>query len=72
MIERVVVAAAAGAVSGAVGRGAFDPESDMVGGVREGDAGFGDEIHDSSSSEEDIRLVGGGGVLGCWNNTLGC
>ena len=72
MIERVVVAAAAGAVGGAVGGGAFDPESDMVGGVHEWDAGFGDEIDNLSSSEEDIRSVGGGGVLGCWNNTLGC
>ena len=42
----------------------------MVGSVREGDAGFGDETDDLSSSEEDIGLVGRGGVLGCWNYTL--
>ena len=39
-------AAAAGAAGGAVVRGAFDPEPDMVGGVRGGDEGFGGEIDD--------------------------
>ena len=41
---RVGVAAAAGTAGGAVGLGAFDPEPDMVGGVRKGDEGFGGEI----------------------------
>ena len=66
---RVVGAAAAGTVGGAVGRGAFDPELDMVGGVRKGDGGFGGEIDDSSS--DDSELIGGGGDLGCWDDTLG-
>ena len=58
-----VVGAAAGAAGGAVGRGTFDPELDMVGGVRGGGEGFGGEIDDSSS--EDSELIGGGGDLGC-------
>ena len=41
----------------------------MVGGVRGGGEGFGGEIDDSSS--EDSELIGGGGVLGCWDDTLG-
>ena len=57
-------AAAAGMIGGAVGRGAFDPELDMVVGVHGGDDGFGGEI-DNLSSEEDSELIGRGGVLGC-------
>ena len=67
-MERVGAAAAAGAV-GAVGLGALDPEPDMVGGVRKGDGGAGGEIDDSSSDESE--LIGGGGDLGCWDDTLG-
>ena len=65
---RVVGAAAAGAAGGAIGQGAFDPELDMVGGVHGGDEGFGSEIDDSSSDESE--LIGGGGDLGCWDDTL--
>ena len=65
---RVVGAAAAGAAGVAVSRGTFDPELDMVGGVRGGDAGFCSEIDDSSSDESE--LIGGGGDLWCWDNTL--
>ena len=65
---RVVSAAAAGTAGGAVGRGAFDPELDMVGGVRKGDGGFGGEIDDSSSDESE--LIGGGGDLGRCDDTL--
>ena len=64
---RVVGAAAAGAAGGAVGLGTFDPEPDMVGGVRKGDEGFG-EIDDSSSDESE--LIGGGGDRGRWDDTL--
>ena len=67
---RVVGAAAAGTAGWAVGLGAFDPEPDMVGGVRKGDGGFSGEIDDSSSDESE--LIGGGGDRGCWDNTLGC
>ena len=63
-MERVGCAVA-GAAGGAVGLGAFDPEPDMVGGVRKGDGGFGGEIDDS-------ELIGGGGDLGCWDDTLAC
>ena len=65
-IVRVVgtAAAAAGMIGGAVGRGAFDPEPDMVVGVHGGYEGFSSEI-DDLSSEEDSELIGGGGVLGC-------
>ena len=65
---RVVGAAAAGAVGGAVSRGTFDPELDMVGGVHGGDEGFSGEIDDSSSDESE--LIGRGGDLGCWDDTL--
>ena len=68
VMERVVGAAAAGAAGGAVGRGAFDPELDMVGGVHKGDEGFGGEIGDSSSDESE--WIGGGGDLGRWDDTL--
>ena len=54
---------------GAVGRGAFDPEPDMVVDVHGGDEGFGGEIDDSSL--EDSESIGGGGDLGCWDDTLG-
>ena len=64
-----VVGAAAGAAGGAVGRGTFDPELDMVGGVRGGDEGFSGEIDNSSSDESE--LIGRGGDLGCWDDTLG-
>ena len=67
---RVVGAAAAGAAGVAVGRGAFDPELDMVGDVCGGDEGLGGEIDDSSSDESE--LIGGGGDLGCWDDTLAC
>ena len=66
---RVASAAGAGAAGGAVGLGAFDPEPDMVGGVRKGDGGFGGEIDDLSSDESE--LIGGGGDLGHWVDTLG-
>ena len=62
MTVRVVSAAVAGAAGEVVGRGAFDPEPDMVEGVRGGDEGFGGEI-DNSSSEE-TELIGRGGDLG--------
>ena len=65
---RVVGAAAAGTAGGAVCRGAFDPEPDMVGGVHGGDEGFSGEIDDSSSDKSE--LSGGGGDLGCWDDTL--
>ena len=64
---RVGAAAGAGTAGGAVGLGAFDPEPDMVGGVREGDGGFGGEIDDSSSDESE--LIGGGGDRGRWDDT---
>ena len=67
MTVRVVGTAAAGVAGEAVGQGAFDPEPDMVGGVRGGDEGFGGEIDDSPS--EDSELIGGGD-LGCWDDTL--
>ena len=57
-----------GAAGGAVGQGVLDPEPDMVGGVRKGDGGFSGEIDDSSSDKSE--LIGGGGDLGCWDNTL--
>ena len=63
-----VAGAAAGVAGGAVSRGAFDPELDMVGGVRNGDGGFSGEIDNSSSDESE--LIGGGGDRGCWVNTL--
>ena len=63
-----VVAAAAGAAGEAVGRGTFDPEPDMVGGVRKGDGGFGGEIDDSSSDESE--WIGRGGDRGRWDDTL--
>ena len=69
VIVRVASAAAAGATSGAVGRGAFDPDPDMVVVVHGGGEGFSGEIDDLSS--EDSELIGGGGVLGCWDDTLG-
>ena len=56
-----VAAAGVGTAGGAVGRGAFDPEPDMVG-------GFGGEIDDSSSDESE--LIGGGGDRGRWDDTL--
>ena len=65
---RVAGATAAGAAGGAIGLGAFDPEPDMVGDVRKGDGGFGGEIDDLSSNESE--LIGGGGDLGCWDDTL--
>ena len=58
-----VVSTAAGATGGAVSRGMFDPELDMVVGVRGGGEGFSSEIDNSSS--EDSELIGGGGDLGC-------
>ena len=57
------VGAAAAGPAGAVGLGAFDPEPDMVRGVRKGDGGAGGEIDDLSSDESE--LIGGGGDLGC-------
>ena len=57
-----------GAAGGAVSLGAFDPEPDMVGGVRKGVGGVGGEIDDSSSDESE--LIGGGGDLGRWDDTL--
>ena len=71
VIVRVGVAAAAGGVGTFVGWGVFNPEPDMAVDVHGGGEEFGGEIDDSSSLEEDIEPVGGGGVLGCWNNTLG-
>ena len=65
---RVVGAAATGSAGGAVGLGVFDPELDMVGGVRKGDEGFSGEIDYSSSDESE--LIGGGGDRGCWDDTL--
>ena len=65
---RVGAAAVAGTAGGAVGLGTFDPEPDMVGGVRKGDGGFGGEIDDSSSDESE--LIGGGGDRGRWDDTL--
>ena len=66
---RVAGAAAAAGTAGVVfGLGVFDPEPDMVGGVRKGDGGFGDEIDDSSSDESE--LIGGGGDQGRWDDTL--
>ena len=56
------------AAGGAIGRGAFDPELDMVGDVHKGDGGFGGEIDDLSSDKSE--LIGGGGDLGCWDDTL--
>ena len=57
-IVRVAGAAAAvGTTSG------FDPEPDMVAGIRRGDEGFGGKIH-NSSSEEGSELIGGGGDWG--------
>ena len=41
----------------------------MVVGVCGGGEGFGGEI-DDSSSDKDSELIGGGGVLGCWDDTL--
>ena len=70
MTVRVVGAAAGGAAGVAVGRGAFDPEPDMVGGVCGVDEGFGSEIDDLSS--EDSESIGRGGGLGCWNDTSAC
>ena len=67
-MERVGCATGVGAAGGAVDLGAFDPEPDMVGGVRKGDGGAGGEIDDSSSDESE--LIGGGGDLGCWDGTL--
>ena len=67
-MERVGCATDGGAAGGAVGLGAFDPEPDMVGGVRKGDGGAGGEIDDSSSDKSE--LIGGGGDLGCWDDTL--
>ena len=64
------VAAVAGTAGGAVGCGAFDPEPDMVGGVHNGDEGFGGEIDDSSSDESD--WIGGGGDRGRWDDTSAC
>ena len=68
-MERVGCATGVGAAGGAVCLGAFDPEPDMVGDVRKGGEGFGGEIDDSSSDESE--LIGGGGDLGCWDDTLG-
>ena len=65
---RVVSAAVAGAAGVAVGQGVFVPEPDMVGGVHGGDEGFSGEIEDSSSDKSE--LIGGGGDLGCWDDTL--
>ena len=65
---RVVGAAAAGAAGGAVSLGVFDPELDMVGGVRGRDEGFGGEIDDSSSDESE--WIGRGGDRGRWDDTL--
>ena len=64
----VAAAAAAGTVGGAVGQGTFDPEPDMVGGVRKGDEGFSGEIDDLSSDESE--LIGRGGDRGRWDDTL--
>ena len=70
MTVRVVGAAVGvGAVGGAVGRGVFDPEPDIVGGVCGGDEGFSGEIDDSSL--EDSESIGRGGDLGRWDDTLG-
>ena len=40
----------------------------MVEGVRKGDGGFSGEIDNSSSDESE--LIGRGGDLGCWDDTL--
>ena len=58
-----------GVAGGAVSRGVFDPEPDMVVGVHGGGEGFSGEI-DDLSSDEDSELIGRGGVLGCWDDTL--
>ena len=68
MVRVGAVAAAAAGAGGAIGLGTFDPEPDMVGGVRKGDGGFGGEIDDSSSDES--VLIGGGGDRGRWDDTL--
>ena len=67
-MERVGCATGVGAAGGTVGLGTFDPEPDMVGGVHKGDGGFGGEIDDSSSDE--LELIGRGGDLGRWDDTL--
>ena len=69
VMVRVGCAAGVGAAGGAVGLGVFDPKPDMGGGVRKGDGGAGGEIDDSSSDESE--LIGGGGDLGFWDDTLG-
>ena len=68
MVRVAGAAAAAGTAGRAVGLGVFDPEPDMVGGVRKGDGGFGGEIDDLSSDESE--LIGGGGDRGRWDDTL--
>ena len=68
MVRVASAAAAAGIAGGAVGLGAFDPEPDMVGGVRKGDGGFSGEIDDSSSDKSE--LIGRGGDQGRWDDTL--
>ena len=68
VMVRVGAAAVAGTAGGAISLGAFDPEPDMVGGVRKGDGGFGGEIDDSSSDES--VLIGGGGDRGRWDDNL--
>ena len=60
---RAVGAAAAGAAGGAIGRGTFDPEPDMVVGVHGGGEGFGGEMDES-------ELIGGGGDLVRCDDTL--
>ena len=62
------VTVTAASAAGAIGRGVFDPELDMVGGVHKGDEGFSSEIDDSSSDESE--WIGGGGDLGNWDDTL--
>ena len=68
MVRVGVAATPVGTAGGAVCQGAFDPEPDMVRGVRKGDGGFGGEIDDLSSDESE--LIGGGGDRGHWDNTL--
>ena len=68
MVRVGVAAAAVGTAGGAIGLRVFDPELDIVGGVRKGDVGFGGEIDNSSSDESE--LIGGGGDRGRWDDTL--
>ena len=65
MVRVAGAAAAAGVAGVAVSLGTFDPEPDMVGDVHGGDEGFGGD-----SSSDESELIGRGGDLGCWDDTL--